>query len=1335
MRNVRNVRLAETQLEGELPLTATAWDTSSDAVVCTFGPAENNAIIEVRRKRPEITSTDPLSPEAFECIASWDAPCPLPDLACDRVLSLHYFADNLTTCLVLEGGDIVVVREEPLPGEDKIEIVGSVDVGITAAAWSPDEELLALTTRAQTFLYMTREFENVADITFTPSDMQASQHVSVGWGKKETQFQGKRAKALRDPTVPEKIDQGILSSHDDGCTTITWRGDGAYVAVNSIEAGTRRAIRVYSREGTLDSVSEPVDGLEGALSWRPSGSLLAGIQRVDDRIDVVFFERNGLRHGEFSLRITNAETKPWTSRIHLAWNVDSTVLAVKFQDRIQLWTTGNYHWYLKQEIPIVVDPSYSHPFSLEWHQEKALRFVAGSAGCILDADYVFDTSHGSTSIPDDVGAVAVLDGQNLRLTPLRLAGVPPPMAHNELAMDSNAIDVAFSKSGTRIAVLFSNSFAVYIWSLKSRPVPIPILESSYPLPDEPASRPRQIAFLNDTEVFVLRNTGPNASRIERTILERRTTEAVYEAADSEQLSSIFAGIGHEALWLSHASQPGRPVGYSSIEMSLNNPDIVPWGDSPSVDSHWARVVSISEDERILITMSRSGGLYANKRVLARNCTSFLVTPSHLLFTTSQHLLKFIHLNHVEDMEIPEDTPEIDERCRSIERGSRLVSVMPSIFAVVLQAPRGNIETIFPRALVLAGIRTFIDQKKYRSAFMACRSQMVDLNILHDYAPEQFLANIPLFIDQVKKIDYIDDFLSRLQEEDVSQTLYKDTLKISKHESAAVAQADAPAPSLPASAKKESKINQICDAFLATLQTRVDTNLQNIITAHVCKSPPDLEAGLGLAAGLRTQNTEQAEDAIEHMCFLTDAHRLYSHALGIYDLELTLLVAQQAQMDPREYLPFLRKLQQLPETRRQFEIDNHLSRFGKALKHLYALNAHDEIRAYVVKHVLYKEALELYKYQAEQLREITELYADHLQDQNQYKDAAIAYESLELYESAYKCYNLAHKWRESLYCAMMASLSEEDLTAHIEGLASTLIDENKDYVSAATIYAEHLRDFVTAARLLCRGSKFADAARLLTLNGKQNLVAEIVDSGLAEAMGNMTDLLADCRSQLNAQVPRLRELRQLRAADPLAFFGGDPTGGDAGIDIPDNVSLAPTDASTLAGRSMFTRYTGNTGKTGKTGMTRYTSKTRRREERKRARGKKGTVYEEEYLVNSIRRLMERVNSSVTETETLVDALLRRGMRERAAAVEKALLEVSIMCADCRDEVFEVPVVEKKKNEDEDEDENPDEPHIPPIYGGRGSGVLAESIAIVQGGGSARVKEIPIVKEMKKSSLLA
>ncbi|KAJ5938769.1 hypothetical protein N7466_001903 [Penicillium verhagenii] len=1322
MRNLKNVRLQETRVEGDLPLTATAWDTSSDSIVCTFGPSQHSPVIELRRKRPELVSADPLSPSDFECIASWDAPCPLPDLTCDRVLSLHYFADNLTACLVLEGGDIIMVREEPLPGEDRIEILGSVDVGISAAAWSPDEELLAITTRAKTLLYMTREFENVAEITLSQADMQASQHVSVGWGKKETQFQGKRAKAMRDPTVPEKVDEGILSTYDDASTTISWRGDGAYVAVNTVEESARRVIRVYSREGTLDSVSEPVDGLEGALSWRPSGNLIAGIQRLEDRIDVVFFERNGLRHGQFTLRLTEEERKTWASHILLSWNIDSTVLAVRFKDRVQLWTTGNYHYYLKQEIPIVVDPTVITPYSFEWHQEKALRVVAGSSGSILDMDYVFDVHQGSTVIPDDVGAVAVIDGKTLKLTPLRLAGVPPPMAHNELKLDSNVIDVAFSKSGTRIAVLMESSFSIFLWSLKSRPVPMPILESSYPLSDAIDSRPRQIAFVDDNEVYVLKDSAPNTSHIEQTSLETRESRIVYQASDSEQLSSIFAGIGHRALWISHARQPGHAVTYSSIDLIEGDEITTPWAEGPTIDTHWAGAVSISETERILITMTRTGGLYANKRVLAKNCTSFLLTPSHLLFTTSQHLLKFAHLNHVDDMEVPEDTPETDERCRSIERGSKLVSVMPSVFGVVLQAPRGNIETIYPRALVLAGIRTFIDQKKYRSAFLACRSQMVDLNILHDYAPQQFLDNVLLFVEQVKKVDFIDDFLSRLSEDDVSQTLYKDTLKISKNESAVVAQPDAPA--LPISLRpngKGGKINTICNAFLEVLQNRLDTNLQNLITAHVCKSPPDLEAGLNLVARLRTENPEQADDAVEHMCFLTDAYRLYSHALGIYDLELTLLVAQQAQMDPREYLPFLRKLQQLPEVRRQFEIDNHLSRFIKALKHLFTLGAHDEVLGYVTKHVLYKEALDIYKYQPEQQKEITHLYADYLSGESNHKDAAIAYESLEVYEEAYKSYHLAHMWRESLYCAMMASLSEEDMLAHTNDLIVTL-DEARDFVSAATIHAEHLHDIETAAQLLCRGSKFADAARLLTLHGKKELVAGIVDTGLAEAMGSMTDLLADCKSQLTSQVPRVRELRILRIADPLAFYGGDPTGGEGGVDIPDNVSLAPTEATTLAGKTMFTRYTG------KTSSSRNTSKTRRREERKRAKGKKGTIYEEEYLVNSIRRLMERVNSAVKEAEALVDALLRRSMRERAAAVEKALEDVLEMCADCREDVFEIAAAPAKK---EDEDEDGEEQRIKMTAGSR---VLDESMAAIAMGGVAR-KEAPVVKEIKKSSLLA
>jgi len=293
------------------------------------------------------------------------------------VLNIHYFADSLTACLVLAGGDIVIVREDPLSGEDKIEIVGSVDVGITAARWSPDEELLAITTKADTVVWMSRSFEGITDATMTSEDLKASNHVSVGWGKKETQFKGKGAKALRDPTMPEKTDEGILSPRDDASASISWRGDGAYLAVCTIEAGTRRLIRVYSRDGVLDSVSEPVDGLEGALSWRPAGNLIAGIQRYSDRIDVVFFERNGLRHGQFSLRLTS-EQMLLQHHISLAWNSDSTILAVVMADCTQLWTMGNYHWYLKQEI--WTQSAVESAYPLVWHPEKTLQTVIASLG-------------------------------------------------------------------------------------------------------------------------------------------------------------------------------------------------------------------------------------------------------------------------------------------------------------------------------------------------------------------------------------------------------------------------------------------------------------------------------------------------------------------------------------------------------------------------------------------------------------------------------------------------------------------------------------------------------------------------------------------------------------------------------------------------------------------------------------------------------------------------------------------------------------------------------------------------------------------------------------------
>jgi elongator complex protein 1 len=372
MRNLRTIQRSYISLsDSPLPLTATTWE-STQSLLCTFGPSLNNPTIELRRLKKEDSRYN-----TPQLITSWEAPCPSPDLDCDKVIHLQYFSDSNTSCLVLSGGDIVLVRESPLPQEEHIEILGTVDDGISAASWSPDEGLLAIYTKSSSVILMSRDFELVVDYKCSIDDTKASKHVSVGWGKAETQFKGKRAKALRDPTVPEHVDEGLPSSLDDERVTISWRGDGEYVAINSIEKSGRRMIRVFSKEGILDSVSEPVDYLEGALSWRPSGNLIAGIKRQKEVAEVVFFESNGLRHGQFPLRLSEPELQQWGSIIRLDWNVDSTVLAVIFKDRVQIWTMGNYHYYLKQTILL---PISDNGLQVRWSLESPLLLIVYQAG-------------------------------------------------------------------------------------------------------------------------------------------------------------------------------------------------------------------------------------------------------------------------------------------------------------------------------------------------------------------------------------------------------------------------------------------------------------------------------------------------------------------------------------------------------------------------------------------------------------------------------------------------------------------------------------------------------------------------------------------------------------------------------------------------------------------------------------------------------------------------------------------------------------------------------------------------------------------------------------------
>jgi len=89
-----------------------------------------------------------------------------------------------------------------------------------------------------------------------------------------------------------------------------------------------------------------------------------------------------------------------------------------------------------------------------------------------------------------------------------------------------------------------------------------------------------------------------------------------------------------------------------------------------------------------------------------------------------------------------------------------------------------------------------------------------------------------------------------REEDVTKTMYEETLKQGLAMDLQQTQSEAKQIQH-IYTKGDSKVNSICDAFLRALEDRSSAHMQNIVTAHVCKAPPDLDAGLTQISKLRS----------------------------------------------------------------------------------------------------------------------------------------------------------------------------------------------------------------------------------------------------------------------------------------------------------------------------------------------------------------------------------------------------------------------------------------------------------------------------------------------------
>ena len=256
------------------------------------------------------------------------------------------------------------------------------------------------------------------------------------------------------------------------------------------------------------------------------------------------------------------------------------------------------------------------------------------------------------------------------MTPLRLANVPPPMALHELTLESNIIDVAVltdkshSKS-TFIALLDHNNLTIYDWNVEVKPNHPPEFHASIALatfatsyPDRSiALLPRQLLLLDHERISILvsgiQECHVHVLNLQSKVLGLNKSVGVPFAQGILSNSSAADG----SLYLhgidGQLVQYGDPVSNSdgAIEyvmqvkaklptkirqvVIMDVQDPVRRTGSQESNGHTTNIIAFG--------LALDGSLFAGSHCLTRDCTSFVVTSAHLIFTTTQHLLKFVHI--------------------------------------------------------------------------------------------------------------------------------------------------------------------------------------------------------------------------------------------------------------------------------------------------------------------------------------------------------------------------------------------------------------------------------------------------------------------------------------------------------------------------------------------------------------------------------------------------------------------------------------------------------------------------------------------------------------------
>ncbi|XP_072716665.1 elongator complex protein 1 isoform X2 [Ciconia boyciana] len=1202
---MRNLRLLRTggRRSVAAPGTPQCFCLSSEPGTVLVG--SQHGLLELGLAGDSVTREVSLTAEGF-----------MPEDGSGCIVGIEDLPEQECVCVATAAGDILLCNLST----KQVECVGSVDSGLSTMSWSPDQELVLLATGQQTLIMMTRDFEPITEKQIHQDEFGEGKFVALGWGKKETQFHGSEGKQAAHR---KQTEVSPTSAWDDSRPRVTWRGDGQFVAVSAVcpETGARK-VRVWNRELVLQSTSEPISGLEQALSWKPSGNLIASTQEKPNRHDVVFLEKNGLLHGEFTLPFQKGQVKV----NELLWNADSTILAIWLEDLkvenskpnsyVQLWTTGNYHWYLKQSLHFG-SLEENQLVSLLWDRESPYRLHVLCQGWhYLSYDWHWTTDHGMGESSQHMANVAVIDGDKVLVTAFQHAVVPPPMCTYELQLQQAVNQVAFhtdpKRSGDMAVLDADNKISVYRYGQSTMNDPTvrfgavggngfkaavqtPYLDKTY-----------RLSVPVDGEVISL-CTNPVTKTVALQLAHRQILKYLWEASTP-------------------VLEPWRTSNGSAVQFPY-----------PCMQTSITRI----NGEEVILGLTDRCRFFVNDTEVASNITSFATYNEFLLVTTNSHTCQCFCLKNITVKALQAGLSSAAapnrETLRKVERGSRIITIVPQDTKVVLQMPRGNLETVHHRALVLAQIQKWLDRLMFREAFQCMRKLRINLNLLYDHNPKVFLENAETFIRQIDSVNYINLFFTELKEEDFTKNMYPSLNGSSNAQ--------------PHQHPDQKKVNLVCDVMRVAME-HIDPQKYclSILTAHVKKSPPELEIALQKVHDLRESITPDvkavsAEEALKYLLFLVDVNELYDYSLGTYDFDLVIMVAEKSQKDPKEYLPFLNSLRKMETNYQRYTIDRHLKRYTKALGHLSKCGPEhfSEFLNLVKDQNQYCEALKLYPSSTQEYKDISDAYGEYLIQKQLYEQAALIFARAGIFAKALDAFQNSGSWQQALCMASRLGYTKDKLSSLARSMAGKLVEQRK-HAEAAILLEQYTQDYEEAILLLLEGALWEEALRLIHKYGRLDILETNFRPAILEAQKSQLIFLDSQKTGFLRHKSRLQVVRELKekACESLQDY-----------EMPNcpELDLFSETSSVVTASDMNSKYSHSNSR-----ISARSSKNRRKAERKRYSLKEGSPFEDMALLEVLGENVRAVETVKGDTHMLLKQLVLFGYDEQAGALQQVLEEV-------------------------------------------------------------------------------